>query len=152
MANLEVIRGFIAQVLAETDHFDGPVGRDEDGDFRVRRGSAEYWVAAVQTASGDAMVQVGSAVLRDVPLSKKTLRSVNALNAEHLWVRAVWRDAAIVVSREIPAELVTAATLVEACDFIGAIADAKDDELKALLEVGAPAFAQDAEDDDSVVV
>jgi hypothetical protein len=152
MANLEVIRGFIAQVLADSDHFDGPVGRDEDGDFRVRRGSAEYWVAAVRTAGGAAMVQVGSAVLREVPMSKKALRAVNAVNAEYLWVRAAWRDEAIVIAREVPADLVTAATLVEACDFIGSIADAKDDELKALLAVGESAYAGDDEDDDSVVV
>jgi Putative bacterial sensory transduction regulator len=152
MANLEVIRGFIAQVLADTDHFDGPVGRDDDGDFRVRRGSAEYWVAAVQTADGAAVVQVGSAVLREVPLSKKALRAANAINAEYLWVRAVWRDDAVVISREIPAELVTGAVLVQACDFIGSIADAKDDELKALLAVGASAYADDAEEDDAVAV
>ena len=152
MANLEVIRGFIAQVLTESDHFDGPIGRDEDGDFRVRRGSAEYWVAAVQVSGGAALVQVGSAILREVPVSKKVLRAVNGINAEYLWVRAVWRDEAIVVSREIPADLVTAATLVEACDFIGFIADTKDDELKALLALGAAAYADEAEDDDSVVV
>lgn len=152
MANLEVIRGFIAQVLTESDHFDGPLVRDEDGDFRVRRGSAEYWVAAVRTAGGAGMVQVGSAVLRDVPFSKKVLRSVNAINAEHLWVRAVWRNEAIVVSREIPEELVNAATLIEACEVIGSIADTKDDELRALLAVGVAAYTDDAEEDDSVVV
>ncbi len=152
MANLEVIRGFIAQVLADTDHFDGPVGRDDDGDYRVRRGSAEYWVAAVQTARGAGMVQVGSAVLREVPASEAALAAANDINASYLWVRAVWRDGAIVVSREIPADLVTAATLVEACDFIGSIADAKDDELKALLSLGVAAYAPEAEDDDSVVV
>lgn len=152
MANLEVIRGFIAQALADTDHFDAPVERDEDGDFRVRRGSAQFWVAAVQTADGAAMVQVGSAVLREVPLSKKALRAVNDINAAYLWVRAVWRDDAIVVSREVPEDLVTSATLVEACDFIGSIADSEDDALKALLSVGASAYADDAADDDSVVV
>jgi hypothetical protein len=152
MANLEVIRGFIAQALADATDFDGAVERDEEGDFRVRRGSAQFWVAAVETAGGDGVVQVGSAVLRDVPLSKKALKAVNAINCEYLWVRAAWRDDAIVIAREIPVDLVTSGMLVQACEFIGSIADAKDDELKALLSVGESAFPGDPDDEDSVEV
>lgn len=151
MANLEVLRGFIAQVLGDWPDVDGPVERDEDGDFRIRRGSAGYWVAAAQTADGTGMVQVGSAVLRDVPLSKKALKAVNGINAEYIWVRAAWVDDAIMISRDIPADLVTAEVLVEACTFIGAVADAKDDEFKELLAAGATAYGA-APDDDAVEV
>lgn len=154
MANLEMIRGFIAQVLGDAEDIGGPVERDEDGDFRVRRGSAEYWVAAAQTGEGTGLVQVGSVVLRDVPLSKKALKAVNAVNAEHFWVRASWVDDVIMIARDIPAEIVTAAVLLEACDFIGSVADAKDDEFKELLAAGTSAYDDDDDDaaDDAVEV
>jgi hypothetical protein len=147
-----VIRGFIAQVLGDGSAVGGPVRRDQDGDFEVRRGSAEYWVAATETADGAGMVQVGSVVLREVPLSKKALKAVNAVNAEFVWVRCAWSDGMIRIARDIPVDLVTTELLVQSCNFIGVIADTKDDEFKALLGVGATAFDGDPDDDDAVEV
>lgn len=152
MANLEVLRGFIAQALSGVEDIGGPVERDEDGDFRLRRGSAQYWVAAAQTAGGAGIVQVGSVVLRDVPLSKKALKAVNSVNAECVWIRASWVDDVILIARDIPADIVTAAVLLEACDFIGAVADEKDDEFKELLAAGTSAYDDDGRDDDAVEV
>lgn len=152
MANLEVIRGFIAQALGDGSHFGAPVERDQDGDFQIRRGSAEFWAGAAQAADGSGMVQVGSVVLRGVPLSKKALKAVNSINRDYLWVRAVWADDLIVICRDIPIDLVTTEVLVQACDFIGAVADAKDDEFKSLLKVGTSAYDGDPDDDDAVEV
>jgi hypothetical protein len=151
MANLEVVNGFIAQVLGVAKQDDGAVWCDEDDRFEIRRGSAECWVAASQTTDGSGIVQVGSAVLRGVPLSKKALKAVNGINSEYVWVRCAWADGMILITRDIPVDVVTADLLVQSCDFIGTIADAMDDDFKALLGAGTPAYDGDP-DDDSVEV
>jgi hypothetical protein len=152
VANLEVVKGFIAQVLVDGEEVDGLVQCDEEGCFEIRRGSAKYSVAASQTDDGSGIVQVGSVVLRDVPLSKRALTAVNSINSEYVWVRCAWEDGMILIVRDIPVDIVTAELLVQSCNFIGEIADAKDDEFKTLLGAGTSAYDGDLDDDDSVEV
>lgn len=152
MANVEMIRAFIARVLEDGGLVDGRSEPDSDGDYQLRQGSTLYWVSAGQTDDGFGLVQVFGVVLEDVPLSRKLLTAVNEINRDYLWVRCYWEQGRLTVARDLAADTLTAELLASACAQIGRIADEYDDRLKDLVGAGHTVFDGDPAADDSVEV
>ena len=152
MANVEMIRAFIARVQEDGGLVDGRAEPDSDGDYQLRQGSALYWVSAGEADDGLGLVQVFGIVLEDVPLSRKLLTAVNEINSDHLWVRCYWAQGRLTVARDLAADTLTADQLTKACAQIGRIADEYDDRFKELLGAGHTVFDGDPGDDDSVEV
>lgn len=154
MANVEMIRGFVARVLEDGGLVDGRAEPDSDGDFQIRQGSALYWVSAGESgdAAAQGLVQVTGVVLDDVPLSRKLLTAVNEINRDYLWIRCYWHQNRLEIARDLAADTLTAEALVAACTQIGHIADEQDDRFKELLDAGHTVFDGDPGDDDSVEV
>jgi hypothetical protein len=152
MANVEMIRAFIARVLEDGGLVDGRAEPDSDGDYQLRYGSALYWVSAGEADDGFGLVQVFGVVLDDVPLSKKLLTAVNEINGDYLWVRCFWRQGRLTLARDLAADTLTAEMLTAACAQIGRIADEYDDRLKQLVGTGHTVFDGDSGDEDSVEV
>lgn len=152
MANVEMIRAFIARVLEDGGLVDGRAEPDSDGDYQLRHGSALYWVSAGQADDGFGLVQVFGIVLEDVPLSKKLLMAVNEINHDYLWVRCYWQQGRLAVARDLAADTLTPELLTSACAQIGRIADEYDGRLKELVGAGHTFFEDDLGDDDSVEV
>lgn len=155
MANVEMIRAFIARVLEDGGLVDGRAEPDSDGDYQLRQGSALYWVSAAEADDGLGLVQVFGVVLEDVPLSRKLLTAVNDINSGYLWIRCYWADGRLTIARDLAADTLTPELLSEACGRIGRIADEYDDRLKELVGAGHTVFDGDAGgdgDDGSVEV
>jgi hypothetical protein len=152
MANVEMIRAFIARVLEDGGLVDGRAEPDSDGDYQLRYGSTLYWVSAGQADDGFGLVQVFGIVLEDVPLSRKLLTAVNEINGEYLWIRCYWQQGRLTLARDLAADTHTAELLTAACAQISRIADEYDDRLKELVGAGHTVFDGDAGDDDSVEV
>ncbi|GAA1995661.1 T3SS (YopN, CesT) and YbjN peptide-binding chaperone 1 [Catenulispora subtropica] len=152
MANVEMIRAFVARVLEDGGLVDGRAEPDSDGDFQVRQGSALYWVSSGQAGDDSGLVQVFGVVLEDVPLSRKLLTAVNEINRDYLWIRCFWHEGRLVVARDLAADTLTAEALVGACAQIGRISDEQDDKFKELIGAGHTFFEGDPDDEDSVEV
>jgi hypothetical protein len=151
MANVEMIRAFIARVLEDGGLVDGRAEADSDGDYQLRQGSALYWVSAGEADDGLGLVQVFGVVLEDVPLSLKLLTAVNEINSTYMWIRCYWDEDRLLVARDLASDSLNPELLAEACAQIGRIADEYDDRFKELVGAGHTFFDGDA-DEDSVEV
>ena len=152
MANVEMIRAFIARVLEDGGLVDGRAEPDSDGDYQLRYGSTLYWVSAGQSDDGFGLVQVFGIVLEDVPLSKKLLTAVNEINGDYLWIRCYWKQNRLTLARDLAADTLTAEMRTAACAQNSHIADEYDDRLKELVGAGHTVFDNESGDDDSVEV
>ncbi|GAA2051711.1 hypothetical protein GCM10009839_68550 [Catenulispora yoronensis] len=152
MANVEMIRAFVARVLEDGGLVEGRAEPDSDGDFQIRQGSSLYWVSPGQAGDESGLVQVFGIVLEDVPLSRKLLIAVNEINRDYLWVRCFWHERRLTLARDLAADSLTAEALIGACAQIGHIADEQDDKFKALIGAGRTAFEDEPDDADSVEV
>jgi len=150
MANIEMIRGFVARVLEDAGLVSGRAQPDSDGDYQIRYGSALYWVSPGAAGDDSGLVQVFGVLLDEVKLSRKLLAALNEINRDYLWIRAFWQDDRVLICRDLAADALSAAGLKAACEQIGRIADDQDDKLKALVNAGHTFF--EGSDDDSVEV
>ena len=101
---------------------------DEDGDIPVAQGSALYWVRV--TDEEPVTVTVWANVLAGVPATAELIRRLAELNAEFDAAELYYEGDSVMLGIDLDAEHLVSATLAEACDLIGALADKYDDRLQ----------------------
>lgn len=127
MARVDVVRPYVEKLLSD---FVGvkEVAVDDDGDVPIRRGSTMYWVSLYSNAD-EAQVRVWSYMAREVPSSSGLFEHLNEINARIRYGRVYWDNEDVIVSHELLAEHLDGRELENACECIGGISDAHDDEL-----------------------
>ncbi len=103
---------------------------DDDGDIPFRRGSTMYWVSLFEH-NREAQVRVWSFMARGVASAPGLYEHLNGINADIRYGRVYWEDGDVIVSTELLAESLDARELENACECIGGISDAHDDDLVA---------------------
>lgn len=101
---------------------------DEDGDIPVAQGSALYWVRV--TDDDPVTVTVWANVLAGVPPTDGLLHRLAEFNAEFDAAELYYEGDSVMLGIDLDAERLVAATLAEACDLIGTLADKYDDRLQ----------------------
>ncbi len=102
--------------------------RDDDGDVRIRSGSAVVFVRLLP--GPPPVVRVFSPILRGVAPSPELLSAVNEVNASVVYVRALCAADGVFLAMEIPAQAVDAERVGHACAEVGNLADVLDGELR----------------------
>jgi len=142
MASVDRVRPYIEQLLrefCETDH----LVVDGDGDVPIRKGSTMYWVSLFEI-EGEAQVRVWSFMARDVPESDGLYRHLNEMNRTIRYGRVYYDDEGdVIVSSELLAGDLDPRELQNACECIGTISDAYDNDLVARF--GGRVFFPDEE-------
>ncbi len=129
MARVDTVRPYVEQLLREFCETEQLVV-DGDGDVPIRKGSTMYWVSLFEIA-GEAQVRVWSFMARDVPEAEDLYRHLNAINRAIRYGRVYFDDVDVIVSYELLAEDLDPRELQNACECIGSISDAYDDDLVA---------------------
>jgi hypothetical protein len=121
------IRGVVDQMVRE--YLGTPdLVIDGDGDIPVAQGSALYWVRV--TDEDPVTITVWANVLADVPATAGLARRLAELNEEFDAAELYCEADSIMLGIDLSAEQLVAATLGEACDLIGGLADKYDDRLQ----------------------
>jgi hypothetical protein len=131
MASVDTVRPYVEQLLREFCETDQLVV-DGDGDVPIRKGSTMYWVSLFEI-DDEAQVRVWSFMARDVPEADGLYRHLNEMNRTIRYGR-VYYDADegdVIVSSELLAGDLDPRELQNACECIGTISDAYDDDLVA---------------------
>ncbi|MCU0506146.1 MAG: YbjN domain-containing protein [Chloroflexi bacterium] len=102
---------------------------DDDGDVRIRSGSAVVFVRLLP--GPPPIVRVFSPVLRGVAPSPELLAAVNDVNVRVVFARALCAADGVFLATELPAAAVDADRIGHACAEVGNLADAIDGELRA---------------------
>ena len=126
---VDSVRPYVEQLLrefCETEH----LVVDGDGDVPIRKGSTMYWVSLFEIEE-EAQVRVWSFMARDVPDTDGLYRHLNAVNRAIRYGRVYYEDGDVIVSTELLAEDLDPRELQNACESIGSISDAYDDDLVA---------------------
>jgi len=129
MARVDTVRPYVEQLLrefCETEH----LVVDGDGDVPIRKGSTMYWVSLFEIEE-EAQVRVWSFMARDVPEADGLYRHLNEVNSSISYGRVYYEDGDVIVSSELLAENLEPRELQNACECIGGISDAYDDDLVA---------------------
>jgi len=129
VATADTVRPYVEQLLKEFCETDELVV-DHDGDVPIRKGSTMYWVSLFEI-DGEAQVKVWSFMARDVPDSDALYRHLNETNRNIHYGRVFHDGVDVVVSTELLAQDLDPRELQNACECIGSISDAYDDELVA---------------------
>jgi hypothetical protein len=101
---------------------------DEDGDVKMRFGSA---VVFVRVLENPALVRVYSPVLAGVTGDDALLRQLNTLNGQLHLARLIFVQGTVFGVVDLPAAPVLSEHVVRACGVLGQLADDIDDLLQA---------------------
>jgi len=129
MARLDTVRPYVEQLLREFCET-AQLVVDGDGDVPIRKGSTMYWVSLFEIEE-EAQVRVWSFMARDVPDVDGLYRHLNAVNRAIRYSRVYYEDGDVILSYELLAEDLDPRELQNACECIGGISDAYDNDLVA---------------------
>jgi hypothetical protein len=117
-------------VLAELRKASGnpELAPDEDGDIRVRFGSA---LAFVRVLDDPPLVRVYSPVLASLDGDDRILERINAINSQLHLARLIFAHGTIFAVVDLPADPLVPSHVVRACSVLGQLADDLDDMLQA---------------------
>jgi len=101
---------------------------DEDGDIRVRFGSA---LAFVRVLEDPPLVRVYSPVLASLEGDDRILERLNAINSQLHLARLIFVHGTIFAVVDLPSEPLVPVHVVRACTVLGQLADDLDDLLQA---------------------
>jgi hypothetical protein len=127
------------------DHWgDFPLAVDTDGDYPFRSGTAQCFVSMV---NGDPhFIRVWAFVARVPRRSLKLLSELNEINQRATTVRVYWYEGTVIADQALHVGGLNTATLGQACDAVGAAADAIGVLLVAMFGGETPHPALDSED------
>jgi hypothetical protein len=127
------------------DHWgDFPLTVDNDGDYPFRSGTAHCYASIV---NGDPhFIRVWAFVARVPRRTLKLLSELNEINARAMTVRVYWNGDSVIAEQTIHAGGLNKETLGQACDAVGAAADAIGVLLVAMFGGETPYPALDTED------
>lgn len=127
------------------DHWeDFPLAVDSDGDYPFRSGTAQCFVSIV---NGDPhFIRVWAFVARVPRRSLKLLSELNEINQRATTVRVYWYRDTVIAEQVLHVGGLNPATLGQACDAVGAAADALGVLLVAMFGGETPHPALDTED------
>jgi hypothetical protein len=103
------------------------IKRDEDGDVPIRFGSAMVYV---RLSDEPPRISVFAPMLGDVPGTAQLLESVNEVNGNVCFVRAVWNGRMVSLRCELPARPFVAEHTLNAVAAVGSLADQIGEELQ----------------------
>lgn len=129
MASPDTVRPYVEQLLKEFCETKDLVV-DTDGDVPIRKGSTMYWVSLFEI-DDEAQVRVWSFMACDVPETDPLYRHLNEINRGIHYGRVFYEDGDVVVSTELLAQDLDPRELQNACECVGSISDAYDDDLVA---------------------
>jgi Putative bacterial sensory transduction regulator len=142
IARIEVLRPYVEKIVAQFLEIEpAKLVVGDDGTIPVSRGSARYIVRLLDAEPGP-IVQVYSCLLTGNKSSPKLLAKINEINASIWFGRMFHADDQVVLAAEMVAETLDKEEVAAACNNIGAIADARDTELKAEFG-GSMSFADE---------
>ena len=128
MATTEGLRARVEAMLKQHAGVDELMS-DEEGDWPVRSGSAEYYVRL--TDGEPPIVIVYAHILVGVTATPKLYETLNAVNGYITFGRMFHQGDAVLVSTELMAETMEADELGAACRSIAGLADHYDDLFQA---------------------
>lgn len=116
---LDLVHAYVTALLREW--FDlTDVGRDGDGDYPFRYGTATYYVRVLDREP--AVVRVFSVAVRDVPVTADLLCELNDINAGTAFARVCASGGHVWVESELWAAAMDAFALGMACERVGDLA------------------------------
>jgi hypothetical protein len=116
----DVVTAYVEKLLGTQTGSDR-IAADEDGDYPVRFGNAQYYVRLVGEPDPD--VSVFAVALHGVPTSAELLADLNDINSKLRFARAFHAQEGVLVEADLLGESVDPAGFRAACEVVGHVAD-----------------------------
>lgn len=127
MTKTETVHQRIGEILAASGY---PFTTDDDGRYRVSRGSSAVFIRAHEWQERFVMVELVCPVLDEVELSEGLLEKLNALNEKLYFGKAYWRAREVWLAHNLLGDHLDASELVSCVGMMAVVADRIDDELQ----------------------
>lgn len=151
MDRLDVLRPYVEKLLREILEIEPGehLAIDEDGDYPIRLGNAQFYVRLVQWEP--VFLYFFSPFLREVSASPELLNAINEINRATIGARVFWYEEALHAATELVAQTLDRDELVFACRSMKRCVEENASELAKRFE-GTLAVPEDEAESEEVDV